>query len=71
MFHIHPDDAHSSVQLRQSIVRQGMIAARRPGDLAALRERIGTLLIAAGQRIQGRPASVTSRMSQRSLTPAH
>ena len=71
MFQSHPDDAHSFVQLRQSIVRQGMTAARRPGDLAALRERIGTMLIAAGQRIQGRPASMPARTPQRSMRPAH
>ena len=71
MCQIQPDDAHSSVQLRQSIVRQGMMAARRPGDLAALRERIGALLIAVGQRIQGRQASLPARMPQRAMTPAH
>jgi hypothetical protein len=71
MFPLHPDDAHSSVQLRQSIVRQGMIAARRPGDLAALRERIGAMLIAAGQRIQGRQPSLPVRTPQRAMKPAH
>lgn len=70
MFHIHPDDARSSIQLRQSIVRDGMKAARRPGDLAAVRERIGTMLIAAGQRIQGRQASLPSRLPNRAMEPA-
>ena len=67
MFQIHPDDAHSSVQLRQFIVRQGMAAARRPGDLAAIRERAGTLLIALGERLQGRQPARPSR----ALNPAH
>lgn len=71
MFQIHPDDAHSFVQLRQSIVRDGMIAARRPGDLAALRERIGALLIATGQRLQGQQAARPSAMPRRAMTPAH
>ena len=71
MFHIHPDDANSCIQLRQSIVRQGMKAARQPGDLAAMRERIGTMLIATGQRIQGQSASMPARMPQRTMKPAH
>lgn len=70
MFQIHPDDARSSIQLRQSIVRDGLRAARRPGDLAAMRERIGMMLIAAGQRIQGRQASMTSRLPRRAMEPA-
>lgn len=71
MFQIHPDDARSSIQLRQSIVREGIMAARRPGDLSAIRERIGTLLIAAGQRIQGRQPSLPARQPRRAMTPAH
>lgn len=70
MFHIHPDDARSSIQLRQSIVREGMQAARRPGDLAAVRERFGMMLISLGQRIQGRQPSLPARMPRRTMEPA-
>jgi hypothetical protein len=71
MIHIHPDDANISIQLRQSIVREGMLAARRPGDLAALRERIGQMLIAAGQKLQGSQPSLPAREPWRMVTPAH
>lgn len=53
MYDMHPDHTHHRVQLRQEIVRQGVIAARYPGDLAAIREKIGQMLIVAGERIRG------------------
>lgn len=65
MIQIHPDDATTSIQLRQAIVRQGIAAARHPGDIAGLRERIGRLLISAGQRIQGRRAELKAPLTTR------
>lgn len=70
MFHIHPDDAPSTIQLRQTIVRQGVLASRRPGDFAGLRERIGLFLIGMGQRIQGRQPSMPASLPRRQMTPA-
>lgn len=58
MYPMHPDDATTSVQLRQSIVRQGISAARRPGDLGAIREKVGEALISLGTRLQGRRPSL-------------
>lgn len=57
MFQMHPDEIHSYVDSRQEIVQQGIIASRHPGDLAGLRELIGRILIATGERIQGRQAA--------------
>ena len=67
---IHPDDARSTVQLRQAIVRQGMLAARHPGDLAGFRERIGLFLIGMGQRIQGRQPTYQAAIPRRQMRPA-
>lgn len=70
MFPMHPDDASTSVQLRQSIVRQGIAAARRPGDLAAVREKIGEALIVLGTRLQGRRPALQAPASRRPMRPA-
>lgn len=70
MYSMHPDDATPSVQLRQSIVRQGISAARRPGDLAAMRERIGEALIALGTRLQGRRPSLPATAPRQAMRPA-
>jgi hypothetical protein len=70
MHQIHPDDASSTIELRHSIIRQGVQASRHPGDLAGMREKIGLLLIAAGKRIQGRQASLASPMPNRAMQPA-
>lgn len=60
MIQMHPDELHSHVDLRQDIVRQGVIASRHPGDLAGLRERIGQLLISVGERVRGHQVSVSA-----------
>jgi len=56
---IHPDDARHQIQIRQEIIRDGIIAARNPGDLAALRESIGQMLIRTGERIRGHQQRAT------------
>jgi hypothetical protein len=70
MHQIHPDDASSTIELRHSIIRQGVRAARHPGDLAGMREKIGHLLITAGKRIQGRQATLASPVPNRAMQPA-
>jgi hypothetical protein len=67
---IHPDHASHQIQGRQEIVRDGIRAARRPGDAAAIRDVIGQMLIHAGERIRGHqhraslPVPLTGRVTQ-------
>lgn len=69
MIDMHPDHAPSHIALRQEIVKQGMDAARHPGDLAAIRERIGQMLIVAGERVRGgQPRTVLPAMPTRRAT---
>jgi hypothetical protein len=62
MFDMHPHDSNELIELRQEIVRQGVLASRHPGDVAGIREVIGRLLITTGERIRG---------CQRQATPAN
>lgn len=70
MFDTHPDHASCRIELRQQIVKQGMEAARHPGDFAALREKIGQMLITTGERVRGRrhrtilPVAPSGRVTQ-------
>ena len=67
---IHPDHAVYQIRGRQEIVRDGIKAARQPGDVAAIREMIGQMLIHAGERIRGHqqraalPLRPTARVAQ-------
>lgn len=70
MHQIHPDDAPATIELRHSIIRQGVHAARHPGDLAGMREKVGHLLIAMGKRIQGRQATLANPSPNRAMQPA-
>lgn len=69
MYNTHHDTDYR-IAMRQEIVRQGIRAARHPGDLAAIREKIGRALISAGERVRGSeprtmlPATPPRRMAQ-------
>jgi hypothetical protein len=70
MFDLHPDQASYRVQIRQEIIQQGVSASRQPGDVSALRELVGRVLISTGERIRGqqirmvRPDAQTARVAE-------